>query len=362
MKTYLKKLQSKLLLTYETNKNNPLLKVVLYIASQIYMLGYQSRLALYKLGFLKSYSLPAYVISIGNITCGGTGKTPFAIETAKYFLSKGHKVAILSRGYGGDSAKETTLVSDGSEILSDYEICGEEPILIAKKVPKALVLVGKDRVKTGESAIKLGADVLVLDDGFQHIKLKRNRDILLLDSYNPFDNGHLLPLGKLREQTNSIQRASSIVITNTDKKELNKKELQRIQRHNKTIARVSSILTKLHSLNTKEIININDAKDLKILACCGIGNPQSFIDSLKRHQLDIQAHFFYPDHYEYSYSDIEQIVNLAKKYSITNVIVTEKDGIKIEPLCQAAQVTFWTAELELRWDMPNLFESIFQTE
>ncbi len=348
---------------YEKNKNNIFLFPILYFCSKVFQLIYKTRIFLYKIKILKSHSLPAYVVSIGNITSGGTGKTPLTIEIAKYFIACGYKVAILSRGYKGlsNNKNEILLVSDGSDILSDYEYCGDEPYLIAKKIPKAIVIVGKDRYKTGKAALKLGAQVLVLDDGYQYLGLNRNSNILILDSYRPFDNGHLLPLGQLRELPDSISRTSAIILSNSDRKKLDDGTYSKLKRYaqNTPIFKIGYKLTELTGLNTKKTISINEAKKLTVMALCGIGNPDSFIDLLKRHELNVVTYTTYPDHFKYEYADIKIILNTAEKFNVDNIVTTEKDAIKLEELCQAAPISFWSTKLDVTFEDSKIFEKIF---
>ena len=361
MQKYLNKLVNRFWFIYKNHDKNFLLTAILSAASFFYYLAYKTRLILYKLNILQKKTLKAIVISVGNITTGGTGKTPITIELAKYFLNKGYKVAILSRGYKrkiyNKESQGTILVSDGEEILVDYEISGDEPYLIAKKVPKALVLVGKDKIKSGLSAIKLGAQVLIMDDGYQHLRLNRNENLLLLDCYKPFDNGHLLPRGNLRELPDSIKRATGIILTNSDKP-LEQKDLAKINKFTdkKTLVKMNYKIKQIIALNIIKKLNISEAKGLKVIAFCGIGNPQSFIETLKKSELNILGSIFFDDHHHYNYDDIKQIIELAKKYNVENVITTEKDSIKIETLCEAAPATFWAAEIEVIWNIPNPFD------
>lgn len=355
------KLVSKFLVFYEKYKTNKIFISLLFFCSLFYSAAYKLRLALYSIGIFRTHKLPAHVISIGNITAGGTGKTPFTIESAKYFLSLGYKVAVLSRGYSGNNNSEVVLVSDGNDIVSDYDICGEEPILIAKKVPKAMVLVGKNRVKTGKSAINLGAEVLILDDGYQHLKLHRDENILMVDSYNPFDENRLIPLGKLRENISSIKRATGIVLTNSDKKAIGDNELSSIKKYapRANFIKTSYRFSGFSGLNVKKSLDLKEIKGLKVFAFSGIGNPSSFIDLLKRNGVEVSSYLNFPDHHLYEYGDIQNILILAKKYQVEDIVTTEKDAIKIDELCQAAPATFWSSKLEVHWDTPNMFESLY---
>lgn len=360
MKEFLAEQLMKYLPYYEKVKINKLLSPILKFLSLFFIVGYKIRLFLYKLNILKSFSLNAYVISIGNISSGGTGKTPIVIEAAKYFLSMGYKVAVLSRGYWSNIGDKVVLVSDGNDILTDYNICGDEPYLIAKSVPKAIVLVGKDRINNGKAAIKLGANVIILDDGFQYLKLKRNENILMIDSYSPFENGYVLPYGKLRELPDSILRSTAIIISNSNLAEIKPYDYKIILKYapKLPITKISYKVSHLTSLNTKKRININEAKGMKVIAVSGIGNPRSFIDLLKRNEINVFSYITYPDHHKYNITDMEEIISMAKKINTENIVTTEKDAVKIEDLCQALPLNLWSTNLEIIWETSNLFEML----
>jgi len=360
---YLKKLQSESYLIYKKIKNIFFIKILLSICSIFYFLAYKTRLILYKLCILKTYKVSSLVISIGNLTCGGTGKTPLTIEIAKYLINKGYKVAILSRGYkrkiSNEGNRENILVSDGEEVLADYERGGDEPYLIAKNVPKAIVLSGADRTLTSRSAIKLGAEILILDDGFQYLKLDRNENILIIDKEKPFDNGYLLPAGELRELPDSIQRATAIVLSNS-KNNNSTTNINGITKYtnDKPILEMNYKIKHLKGINIVKTINPQELKDKRIIAFSGIGNPKSFNDSLLKIGLKIDEHRIFPDHHNYDFNDISKILDSAKKQNIENIITTEKDAIKIEFLCEGAPVTFWQSMLEISWNTNDPFEKL----
>lgn len=367
MQKYLKELTNVFFLIYEKNKENILFRLLLSIASIFYCFVYKLRLLLYKLKFLKTERLGAIVISIGNITCGGTGKTPLTIEVAKHLLNKGYKVAIISRGYKRKitSTREpaTILVSDGKDIFTNYDLSGDEPYLIAKKVPKAMVLVNNNKMLAAKGAIRLGAEVIILDDGYQYIKLIRDENILLFDAYHLLNNGHLLPRGKLRETVNEVKRASAIILLNTEKapKENYFSEINKIKKVAKGIPifYMNYKITEFHGLNIKTILKPNEISKLKVIAFSGIANPDSFLNSLKENNIQPVEFIIYPDHYTYSFNDIKHIVSIAKRNNIENIITTEKDSVKIEELCEAVEVTFWSAVLELYFNTLNPFDEIF---
>lgn len=366
MQMYLKKQLNKFFVTYKKYREITFINFFLRIISFFYFIGYKIRLYLYKINILKPHKLRAVVISVGNITTGGTGKTSVTIELAKYFLRSGFKVAVLSRGYkkktNSTNNNGAILVSDGHDILTNYEISGDEPLLIAKKVPKAFVLVGKDKVKLGLSAIKLGAQILILDDGFQHIRINRDENILLIDCKNPFDNGCLIPSGNLRELPDSIKRATSIILTNllANKGSFKDETVNKIKRYsrNSPITTMKYKIKQFTGINIKKTLSTQEAANLKVIAFSGIGNPQSFIDLLKENNILVAEHITYPDHYNYSFEDLEEIIQLARKNNVDNIITTEKDAVKLEYLCESVPLTVWACILEIIWDEIDPFDKI----
>ena len=187
---------------------------MLQSAARIFGLGLRMRASCYRTGLFRAHRLPCTVISIGNITAGGTGKTPMTLHVARLLQRLGHRVAILSRGYRGGAEKKGGIVSDGRDLLMTPAAAGDEPYMMARLLKDIPVLVGRDRVASGRLAIaRFRPDILLLDDGFQHRRLHRDIDIVLLDSTRPFGNGFLLPRGSLREPPEALQRADVMVFT-----------------------------------------------------------------------------------------------------------------------------------------------------
>ncbi len=346
---------------YKKYKNNKIIYLLLYFASMVFYLGYKIRLFLYRWNILKTIKLNGLIISVGNITCGGTGKTPTVIELAKYFLGKGKIVAVLCRGYKIKDLNKTILVSDGQEILTDHDVCGDEPLLIAKKVPRCIVLVGKDRIKSGRTALKLGATVLILDDGYQYIKLARDKNILIIDCTNPFDNNQLLPLGKLRELPDSLQRADALLLSNYNIASIKESDSRTINAHgkNKPTGIMHYQISEFKSLNTKVIKKPIDMEGMRCISASGIGNPDAFKSLVEQTGINLISHLRYSDHHIYQYEDVTEITKEAQKHNVENIIVTEKDAIKIEELCQAEPATYWSANIDVYWNTPDYFEAIF---
>ncbi|MGA8180790.1 MAG: tetraacyldisaccharide 4'-kinase, partial [Desulfobacterales bacterium] len=209
----------------DDNHGNGCFLSLLSMASKVYGGAAKLKRIFYEKSILKSKKLSCPVVSIGNITAGGTGKTPMAIYVANIARDLGYKVAIISRGYKGKAEKNGGIVSDGKALLMTAEIAGDEPYMMAARLRDVPIIVGKNRFKAGRLAIrKFEPDILVLDDGFQHLKLQRDLDLVLLDYRKPFGNGHLLPRGVMREPASALSCAAAIILTRSDT--MNDKEMK----------------------------------------------------------------------------------------------------------------------------------------
>ncbi len=249
-------------------------RLILSPLSLAYGAGVRLRLFLYGAGILKTKRLPCAVISVGNITAGGTGKTPVTMHIAELLKKRGRRVAILSRGYKRRS-KGVCVVSDGKDILLDPLQAGDEPYLMALRLPGVPVIVGEDRVKAGEYLIKrFSPECIVLDDGFQHVRLSRDLNILLVDSKTGLGNDQLLPGGILREPSGGIGRADLILVKDTG---LKASEEQRLKGFNLPLLRFHYNVTGAFQLMRKRRLAPARLKGKKVLALAGVANPQSFL-------------------------------------------------------------------------------------
>jgi len=283
---------------------------------------------LFDRGILKQVKLSCPVISIGNITAGGTGKTPMTILTANGLKAHGFRPAVLSRGYGGRLTTSGNVVSAGARTLLSPEEAGDEPVLIAGAAPGIPVLTGPDRGVSGRLAIeKFGADVLVLDDAFQHRQLFRDVNIVLFDEDRPFGNGRLLPAGPLREPPTALNRADIIVETGIARGEKGRKKPAR---HNK----IPSFRARYQPLdiiqgNDHQILPPEALQGKKIYAFTGIAGPNKFRATLEELGATIIKFLAFPDHYFYKQDDVQAITGEAKALNAEMVITTEKDGVKL---------------------------------
>ena len=313
---------------------------------------------LYDRGILKQVKLPCPVISIGNITAGGTGKTPMTVLTANGLKARGFRPAVLSRGYGGCLTTSGNIVSDGASTLLSPEEAGDEPVLIAAAVPGIPVLTGADRCVSGKLGIEIfGANVLVLDDAFQHRRLFSDVNIVLLDEDRPFGNGRLLPAGPLRELPAALNRADVIVKTG----------ISRGEKERKKPALPDGIPVFRARYQPLEIIQGDDNQMLppcvlqgkKIYAFTGIAAPEKFRNTLEELGAKIIKFLAFPDHYFYKQADVEAINGEAKALHAEMLITTEKDGVKLLKFRDFYQkIVILRVGLQMDPDEGTFFETI----
>ena len=297
----------------------------------LYRLICALRLFLYRYGVFKQKKLQAKVISVGNITLGGTGKTPLVIYLAEKLKEKNKKVAILSRGYKRKKKKMVELTQKTKRKIN-WEDVGDEPYLLARRLFDVPIMVSKHRNVSGDCAIqKYGIEFLILDDGFQHLKLFRNLDIVVIDSVNPFGNGRLLPAGTLREPLASLRRADVFVLTKTDQASNTDELVQILKRYNPKAPTVESIYQNrsIEKLFDGSSVTPKDVEDKKAFAFSGIGNPSSFENSLKQLKIQILKHQKFWDHFPYRKKDILALQEEAKSKGADFIITTEKDSVRI---------------------------------
>src|SRR6187399_3165575 len=301
-----------------------ILRGILYALSFVYDSVVQLRLYFYRKRVFRERALGCLVISIGNLTVGGTGKTPIVEKFARALRTGGRRVAILSRGYksipppsekrrGFLHRKPPTpprIVSDGKSLLLDSATAGDEPYMLANNLKDVIVLVDKDRVKSGKFAIKeLKADTLLLDDGLQYLHLKHRLDIVLIDRQAPFGNEFLLPRGTLREPPRNLRRASYIFITKSTS-EPNDELISRIRRYNRTAEIIECAHQPLYlqDVYTGEQVPLNRLNDTYIGSFCGIAAPESFEDGLRKLGAKIELAKRFTDHHRYSEGELQSFI------------------------------------------------------
>jgi tetraacyldisaccharide 4'-kinase len=294
----------------------------------------RARLAAYRSGLFSVSTLPVPVISVGNLTTGGTGKTPLVEWVCRALvdhIKKDAKVCVLTRGYGRANPQEQVLVSDGTSILTDDRQAGDEPLLLAKNLlGVAAVIANADRVAAGQWAIaSLGAHAFVLDDGFQHLRLARDFDIVAIDATNPWGDGGLLPHGRLREEVTGLSRADCIVITRSEQVESLDYLQDTIRKLSLAPIFTSRMVTSVLRTIQGNALGKNVLAGASVGAFCGIGNPASFFNHLQREDCRLAFTQAFPDHHVYQQAEINTVVDRAKAAGATALVTTAKDAVKL---------------------------------
>lgn len=330
----------KVLLTefhYKKQYNNPLeyigaavLYAALTVPSVVYWGISKTRNFLYRKNIIKSFQPRVYTISVGNLTTGGTGKTPITAEIANYLYEQGERPAILSRGYGGELPnKKVNIISDGKKTNFTAKEAGDEPFWLAEHCLGTAVLTCASRVNSAKYAqSKLKATRLILDDGYQHQKIQRDLNLLVVDAQKQFSNGCVLPLGALRESLSEIKRADKIIVVN--------KRFD--DGFAKTFARY---LTKKYKkpafvckMSPDTIYNIKDFSllddNIPVIAFSAIAQPEQFYGLLRTY--DVMATRDFADHHIYTKEDVRELCALKEKFAAKAMITTEKDAVKLKEI------------------------------
>ncbi len=307
-------------------------RALLGAASLAYGAGVLARRGLYAIGALPRKRMGAKVICVGNLTVGGTGKTPAVLLAAETLRKRGHEVAILSRGYGRQaSSREVSVLIDGRH--TDWRECGDEPWMIHQSLQGQgiPVLVCPDRVKAGALAVEMyGSRVLIVDDGFQHLRLHRDLDVVLINARNPFGGRRLLPLGDLREPVSALRRAGMVIITHADR--VTAAELSRLREDIDAARPGMPVLESAHKadhlldVKTEIKLPLTRLKDKAVVALCGIGDPLSFETQLESLGAVISQSWRFPDHHPYTARDLKSIEDLRGGLTL---VTTHKDFVRL---------------------------------
>ena len=283
------------------------------------------RNSMYDRGALKSFDLGVRTVSVGNITAGGTGKTPLVAYVAKLLADTGEKVCVLTRGYGRRNENERVLISDGSSVLADWKTGGDEPVELAQKLlGSAIVIADADRVATAKWAkAEFGITTFVLDDGFQHRRVKRDLDIVCIDATDPFGRRTIL-----REPVSGLRRADAVVITRADLAE-NVTELRAELRQNNERAQIFTARTLIVGLVPIGADDQVASEPGMSFAFCGIDNPDAFFEMLLQAQIDVVATRPFRDHHRYTQGDIDDLAENARASGAEALLTTAKDAVKL---------------------------------
>lgn len=322
------------------------LKFVLGGFARLYERAVQTRLGLYRRRFLRARELGCPVVSIGNLTVGGTGKTPVAEMLARELQKRGRRVAILSRGYKSVPrpfvqrlrnrlSKHLDLfppriVSDGNKVLLDSRRAGDEPHMLAKNLPGVRVLVDKDRVKSGLYALRhFDSDLLLLDDGLQYQRLRHRIDVVLVDRQAPFGNEHLLPRGTLREPPANLRRASYIVVTKCGP-EPDTGLLERLRTLNRTAAIIECTHAPRHweDVRTGKKYPLDHLRGRHVGALSGIARPESFEEGVRELGANVEIAKAFADHHRFTKKEILRFIEWCDRRSLDALVTTEKDAVR----------------------------------
>lgn len=312
-------LKTKITQIHYTREPEGFLFEILKFCSYFYTAGSRFKNFMYDKKLFRPKRVDAYVISIGNMTTGGVGKTPVVAEIAKYLVARGENVAIVSRGYGGKlNNKNVNMISDGKTIYFDAVQAGDEPYMLSEMTPGCYVFTCRDRYMAAKYAVeKFGVRVIILDDGFQHRKLHRDLDIVLMDSVKGFGNEHLLPAGPLREGPEALDRIDKLLVVSKSLKHETAEKVAKIMEDRLNIPTSVCYTEPDYVYNIKNGQRLMDG--LAVTAMCAIGQPQQFYDFLTNYE--VVKTITFDDHHQYAPIDIVDISG--------SIITTEKDAVKL---------------------------------
>lgn len=317
-----------------------LIRAALLPASLLYRAGLAVYLSVYASGLRKRHRLPVPVISVGNLTFGGTGKTPAVIELCRILRDQHRRVVVLSRGHGG-KARGSLVVSDTERTLCTASEAGDEPVMLANALPGTPVLVDKDRRRSGELACSsFKPDVVVLDDGLQYWQLERDINVLVMDAERPFGSGFVMPMGDLREPASGLRRADVIFLGNADG--LAKQDRERLDRRLSSMSGGSEVFVCRRS--PVSVVEIGSDKiqpavwlrGRRAVAFCGIGRPGLFFEGLEELGTQVMECLAFPDHHAYSEDDLSRIARSKAERRADLVVTTEKDAARLQESGAAA--------------------------
>lgn len=331
---------------------SPLARALFYTPAKLYELAVRARIVAYERGLLKTYKLSAPVISVGNLSVGGTGKTPCVAFIARTLRDEGHGVAILSRGYKRQTRGRVE-VSNGDEILCSPRESGDEPYLLAQSCPGVRVVVDEDRYAAGhwlERRTPISA--FILDDAYQHLRLARDLNLLLIDATESLALAKMIPFGKLREPVNGLRRADAVIVTRSDQPLNRTSLLETIEKHawpNTPVFFAYHEMTRLRRLDNEESACIAELARTPIAAVSGIAKPDRFNEDLQRAGLRIVLRRDFEDHHSYTVEEFASIARAAQSAKAEAIIVTEKDAANLmAEAIRQSPLPVYAARIEFR--------------
>jgi tetraacyldisaccharide 4'-kinase len=341
-------------------RDKKFMRAVWWLPAKLYELAVRLRVAAYETEYCKTRRLGAKVISVGNITLGGTGKTPLVEYIARYLQEEGYSVAILTRGYARKVRKLRALNCESKLAARSaggqaYREFGDEPVMLARALPEIPILINADRYEAGQWAEReLGAEVLVLDDGYQHLALARDLNILVLDATDPFGGFEMVPFGRLREPLYAIRRADAVIITRADRPFDQGQALAIIKQIKEAygekmppVMYVCCSILQMRHLQTGAIYDIDQFAGWNAFVMCGIGNPQAFLEDVIQAGMNIAGERFFADHHAFTQKELDQVSCAAQSAGADMIVTTEKDAVRLEGL-DCGEVPIYAARLKIQ--------------
>jgi tetraacyldisaccharide 4'-kinase len=337
---------------------------LLWGVSKLYGGMMRLRRKLYDKQMLPSYQLPCPVVSVGNLALGGAGKTPMAIHLARFIKGMGYRVVIISRGYKGTAQNKGAIVSDGRVMRCDVAQSGDEPNLMAQLLENIPVVVGKDRYSAGQKAVEqFDPDILLLDDAFQHLRLKRDLNLLLLDASRPFGNSHVFPRGRLREPIDAITDADAVVMTRSErgnkiediKRHINRREPVQVfcSRHRSVLRGKAPANRPLPSIGELYPLE-RDLSGMRLFAYAGLADNQSFFEMVEMAGGRLMGRLSFEDHFRYGDAQIERLDASAAAAGADVLITTDKDYVRLSGKARFSRdVIVMGVELDFMEDAPR---------
>jgi len=331
---------------------SPLARALLYAPAKLYEFAIKARIVAYERGLLKTYNLHAPVVSVGNLTVGGTGKTPCVAFIARCLRDAGHQAAILSRGYKRETRGRVE-VSNGKEILCSPRESGDEPYLLAQSCPGVRVVVDEDRHAAGlwlEARAPISA--FILDDAFQHLRLARDLNILLIDATEPLAQAKMVPFGRLREPLAGLRRADAVIVTRSDQPFDRDRLLETIAQYSRPRTPVFFAhheMTRLRKLGGEETVNLSEFAQRPVAAVSGIAKPDRFHEDLQKAGLQIVTRRDFEDHHRYTMEEFAEVVRDAQSAKAEAILLTEKDAANLPgEIIQQSPLPVYAAQIEFR--------------
>jgi tetraacyldisaccharide 4'-kinase len=340
----------------------PVTRPVIYPAAKLYALGVRARIALYEKKLLKARKLNAPVISVGNLTVGGTGKTPCVAFLARFLRDEGHSVAILSRGYKRAS-KGRFEVSNGEEILCEPRESGDEPYLLAKLCPGVRVVVDQDRFAAGRwLEERAPVSVFILDDAYQHLQLARDLNLLLVDATEPLEEAKMVPFGRLREPIAGLRRADAVIVTRSDQL-VNRNSLEdvirRFARPNIPVFYAHHEMTGLIRLSDGQVVDPAAFAGKPVAVMSGIARPDRFIADLEGYAMEIALRRDFTDHHRYTRAEFFEIIGRAGQARAEAIITTEKDAANLpDEVVRLSEMPAFATRIEFRCESEGALKDL----